>query len=96
MATEKSEFKLNPTPASSEIIEFVGSINKEDVENGSVLIFRINTQSYPSNILNEVTASIKSAVKDLFDGQVKAIIIPDTIEVTILKDLLKDHVEGGE
>lgn len=76
-----------------DIVEFVGNITPKDVEDGSVLIFRISERSYPPHILKEITNSIKKAVEDTFNGQVKAMILPDTIEVTILKDLLKEHVD---
>lgn len=97
----KKEFTIGSNPCKdvlldkAELIEFVGSISKEDVQNGSVLVFRVNSH-FPKEALANITASIKQAVVDLFDGQVKAIILPTTIDVTILKDLLKEHTEDDK
>ncbi len=74
------------------IIEFVGNITSKDIDDGTVLIFRISEKSYPREVLVEITNSIKKAVEDTFEGKVKAMILPDTVEVAILKDLLKENI----
>ena len=75
------------------MIEWVGNITPKDVEDGTVLIFRISERSYPQEVLKQITDSIKRAVEDTFDGKVKAMILPDTIEVTMLRDLLKEKID---
>ena len=77
-------------------IEFVGSITPQDIEDGTVLVFRISDQTYPKHIMDALVQSINQSVTDLFKGQVKAIIVPDSIEVTMLKDLLKEKIQNGE
>jgi hypothetical protein len=86
------ESKIGGTDLEEQVIEIVGQISQEDIDNGTVLIFRINERTYPVHILKQVAESIKQAVVDTFDGKVKAIILPDTIEVTVLKDILKEHM----
>jgi hypothetical protein len=77
-------------------IEFVGSITPQDIEDGSVLIFRINDARFPKAMMSKVVASIQQSVTDLFQGQVKAIIVPDFIEVTTLKELAKEKIINGQ
>lgn len=77
----------------TDIIEFVGAITQKDIDEGGVLIFRINDRAYPKHVLNEVVESVKRAVTDNFNGQVKAIILPDTISVELLPKLIKEHNE---
>lgn len=69
------------------MVEWVGNITPKDIDDGTVLIFRISERSYPPDVLKQITGSIKNAVEDIFEGKVKAIILPDTIDVSILKDL---------
>lgn len=76
-----------------DLVEFVGDITLKDIEDGTVLIFRISRRNYPQHVLRELTDSIAKAVADTFDGKVKAIILPDSVDVTILKDLLKERVD---
>jgi hypothetical protein len=80
----------------TDTIEFVGSITPQDIEDGTVLVFRISNQQFPKKVIDALVQSIKQSVNDLFNGQVKAIIVPDIIEVTMLKDLLKEKLENGE
>ena len=79
-----------------DMIEFVGSITPQDIEDGTVLVFRINDQKFPKHIMDALVASIQQSVTELFKGQVKAIIVPDIIEVTMLKDLLKEKLDDTE
>ncbi len=75
-----------------DLVEYVGNITSEDIDDGTVLIFRISEKSYPPHMLKSVTDSIKNSVHDLFEGKVKAMILPDTIDVKILKELLKEKI----
>ena len=75
----------------SDVITFVGSITPEDVQNGTVLVFRISDSTFPPHMMKGLTDQITRSVQDLWKGQVKAMIVPDFIEVTMLKDLLKEH-----
>ena len=79
-----------------DVITFVGQITPEDVENGTVMIFRISDRQFPKDMMDALVRNIQHSVTDLFQGQVKAMIVPDFIEVTMLKDILKEHIGGDE
>jgi hypothetical protein len=77
-----------------DVITFVGQITPEDVEDGTVLIFRISDAKFPQKMMDSLVKNITQSVTDMFDGQVKAMIVPDYIEVTMLKDILKEKVDN--
>lgn len=79
-----------------DFIEFVGSVTPKDIEDGTVLVFRISDRTFPNAMMKQLVQSIQDSVTELFKGQVKAIIVPDYIEVTMLKDLVKEKIENGE
>lgn len=76
-----------------DVITFVGQITPEDVENGTVMIFRISDRQFPKEMMDALVKNIQHSVTDLFKGQVKAMVVPDFIEVTMLKDILKEHID---
>lgn len=76
--------------ADKNIIEIVGQISQKDIDDGTVLIFRINEDKYPAHIMQKVAEQIKNGVVDTFQGQVKAMILPQTVDVQVLRDILKD------
>lgn len=79
--------------AQEQVVEIIGQISQKDLDDGTVLIFRIDDRSYPSHIVNKVAESIRQACIDTFQGQIKAMILPSSVEVQVLRDILKDVVE---
>jgi len=82
--------------AEKHIIEVIGQISQKDLDDGTVLIFRIDDRKYSSAVLNRVAESIKKACIDTFQGQIKAMILPSSIEVQILRDILNHSIKQGE
>lgn len=77
-------------------VEIVGQISQKDIDDGTVLIFRITDNRFPREAMNRLVDNIRQNVIDTFQGQVKAMIVPSYIEVTTLKDILKDAVKNDE
>ena len=89
--------QLNDGTVAEEIkVEIIGQISQKDMDDGTVLIFRIDDQRYPKHVLEMLVENIKTNVIDTFQGQVKAMILPQSIEVTTIKDILKDAVKNNE
>lgn len=90
---ETTEEYMENHSDTKDVITFVGSITPEDVRDGTVLVFRISDRQFPQHMMKGLTEQITRSVQDLWKGQVKAIIIPEFIEVTMLKELLKEHTD---
>jgi len=89
--------QLNDGTVAEEVkIEIIGQISQKDMDDGTVLIFRIDDQRYPKHVLDMLVENIKTNVIDTFQGQVKAMILPQSIEVTTIRDILNDVVNKGE
>lgn len=82
--------------AEESIVTLVGQISQKDIDDGTVLIFRIDEGKFPKQMLQKVAEQITQAVSDTFQGQVKAMILPQSIEVQVLRDILQDAVERNE
>ena len=96
---ERTEIKMGDKTvkvAEETVIELIGQISQKDIDDGTVLIFRIDDSKYPPAAINQLVESIRQAVIDNFQGQLKAMILPQSVEVQVLRDILTDAVKKGE
>ena len=61
-----------------------------------MLIFKIDTDKIPQEAVHRVVEQIQKAVAETFEGKLKAMIVPNFIEVQTLKDILTDASERSE
>ena len=82
--------------AQESIVTVVGNISPQDVEDGTVLIFSLDIDKIPNKAVHKVVEQIQKAVAETFEGKLKAMIVPNYIEVQTLRDILVDASERSE
>lgn len=96
---KRQEIKIGNTSgtvAEESTVHIVGQISQKDMDDGTVIIFRIDNDKYPAHVIKQIGESIKQAVTDNFNGQIKAMIVSSGVEVQVLRDILQDTVSKGE